>query len=428
MIREHLKWLIAVGVLVLWAVGLRGAIWWHAGRHPENATDDADQERQEAGATALVAELEPPTSVVGAADAERLDVRDVVALLRAGRTAEIGNALARAQELFERDPRKEQLVEALFEGMRFVRPEDVRRLDEWVAADSTSFVPFVARALATMEVARKEPSPRREREEYRLARLDLERAVALRPAAVVTYGRLIRVAVAEGSPSPKELLARAIAICPTCLGPRVSYMLTLRPQWGGSREARVAFAEESQKNVSENPRLRSLLGYADLDDCIELTRARRYAEAVTACDRAIAVYPTAPFWVAKAKALHFLGKYAESAEAASNALAERPFSEDALVARARAHVNLDDRKAAAEDVKLALQLAPRNGAAGEIWSLLLAKLEWVAEEALAAKNPQRALDAYDLVLRLAPSHPKFRDAREHVRARFGLSPSHGSSG
>jgi tetratricopeptide (TPR) repeat protein len=438
MIRERLTWAIAVAVLVTWAVGLRGAIRWHAGRHSGNVSDDGEAERRRR-AVALIPELEPPPDVVGAADVERLDARAVVALLRAGRTVELGNVFERAQELFERDARREQLVESLFEGMRFAGPDDARRLDEWVAANPASFVPFVARAMGRIESARREPSPRRlrgrrpelnarAREQYRLARLDLERAVALRPTAVVAYGRLIRVGVAEGSPPAMDLLARAIAVCPTCFTPRAQYIVGLRPRWGGSREAMAAFAVESQKYVSENTRLRSLLGYADLDDCLDSAWARRYDAAVTACDRAIASYPAAPFWVAKATALHFLGKHAESAEAASNALAARPFGEEALVARARAYADLDDAKAAAEDVKLVLQLAPGNGDAAEVWLWLLGNLELVAEEALAARNPHRALEAYDVLLRVAPSHPKFRNAGEHVRARFGLSPSHGSSG
>jgi tetratricopeptide (TPR) repeat protein len=148
---------------------------------------------------------------------------------------------------------------------------------------------------------------------------------------------------------------------------------------------------------------------------------------VTACDRAIVAYPAAPFWVAKATALHFLGKHAASAEAASNALAARPYGEEALVARARAYADLDDMKAAAEDVKLALQLAPSNGDAAEVWLYLLGSLELRAEESLAAQNPQRALDAYELLRRVAPSHPKFRSAAEHVRGPSNVACS-GSSG
>jgi tetratricopeptide (TPR) repeat protein len=437
MIRERLKWAIFIGVLVAWTLGLRGAIRWHAGR-PGNGLGDDDKERR-ARAVALIPKLEPPPNPVGAADVERLDARDVVALLRARRTAELENVLEKAQGLFEADARREQLVESLFEGVRFGGPEDARRLDEWVAANPASFVPLVARAMERIESARRESTPRRRRgrpprlnaqarEQYRLARLELERAVALRPAAVVAYGRLIRVAVADGSPPAKDVLARALAVCPTCLTPRAQYIVGLRPRWGGSREAMAAFAEESQRYVSENPRLRSLLGYADLDDCLDSAWARRYAEAVKACDRAIATYPAAPFWVAKATALHFLGKHAESAEAASNALAARPYAEEALVARAQAYADLDDTKAAAKDVKRALQLAPSNADAAEVWLYLLGSLELRAEEALAARDPQRALEAYDLLQRVAPSDPKFRSAAEHVRARFGLSPAHGSSG
>src|SRR6185503_3584285 len=108
--RVGVGWIVGVVLAAMWAGGLRAAIWWRdrqsAHWTEDTSADDAKRARL-AELCARIPRLAPPASVVGADDVERLTGREVIALLRAGRLAELESLLEGAQNVVESDSSKE---------------------------------------------------------------------------------------------------------------------------------------------------------------------------------------------------------------------------------------------------------------------------------------------------------------------------------
>lgn len=83
-----------------------------------------------------------------------------------------------------------------------------------------------------------------------------------------------------GAECSRKLLARALAKEPGSFNIRAEHMYSLKPRWGGSYEAMSAFANEAQKQVHLNPRLKHLLGFADAERAFSASLQKKYPEAI----------------------------------------------------------------------------------------------------------------------------------------------------
>jgi tetratricopeptide (TPR) repeat protein len=356
----------------------------------------------------------------------RLDARSVIALFRAKRTDELREAFEAAENDFDGDPQRERDAEKAWNG--FSHASDMPALDAWIAAAPDSFVAYVARASARLEAARRAkpdsctadgrrvPSAET-RSVLSLGREDLERALERRPTLVVAHTLFIRSYVTEGSPAPRSSLDRALLACGACAGPRLQYMLTLRPD----RDQMSEFAAESQAFADRNPRLRALLGYVDVGDCTRLEQQKNHADALVACERAIAEYPAPDFLRNSAWLDLRLARYEGSASALTSVLEEDPFDVDALVDRARSYIWLHDFGKAAADLRLALQLEPTNDDGIGAFEWFLKKLDKDTRDTARTGDLAEAEEAYELAARLVPEHAAFETGRRAIAARAGVS-------
>jgi tetratricopeptide (TPR) repeat protein len=415
--------LLAVG----WSVGIRAAMAWHQRSHGTARSRDRAEDDEERGAlAAMIRPLTPPQARVRPEDVFSLNAGTVIALLRAGRTEELREALEAAQNEFERDTRNEPLLDGLFEGLSLAGPAELPALDAWVAASPRSFTGYAARGAERIASIRGEkslacdPNGRRrlsdrERENLSLARSDLERAAELRPGLVVAYTLSMRTFIEEGHAAPSELLERAVAVCAACRSPREEYMLGLRPAWGGSREAMEAFV----RGVRQAPG-HALSGYTFWDECLRLQRESDLEAARDACDGALSSGGREPrFLRAKAGVLFSMKRYAEAADTYGEALSKDPFDVDALVERARARGNLEEWEKTAPDLRLALQLAPDNESALDLLSWVNRRWKWNAERALRQEDFSEALEVYDAAARAFPEYSRYGELRHVLAVRLG---------
>jgi tetratricopeptide (TPR) repeat protein len=417
--RERAPKILIVLLAVVWTVGLRAAIRWH-GRSGASGDDDDDGAKKGSELVAMLPPIAPPTWTLTGADAARLDARWVIALIRAKRTRELGEALEAARRSFEQDPGKEPWLEALFEGLSFANTPELPALDAWVVSSPDSFAGYAARGAARLAVARRNKAEKPKN--LSLARDDLERAIARAPRLIALHTLLFRSFVHEGVRVPKESFERAVAVCAACNGPRVEFIQSLRPGRGGTRQAMSDFAEESEPLVRENHRLRALPGYVELSDCADLASQGNYTQAHEACRRALAKYPTIDFLRQEALISYLEGDYEKAINGMSTLLTQNPYDVEALVERARGYTKLEDWKKAGADLRQALELEPSHEGGLTLYGWLFDKMERDVRFAARTGDLDELLEAYESAARIIPEYRAFRDARNAIVKRRGARP------
>ena len=90
---------------------------------------------------------------------------------------------------------------------------------------------------------------------HRQAAKDLQTAITKNPALMPVYSRLISIAMASEMPfTPFEIFQKAEKIDKRNYYVRATYMLSLRPRWGGSYDAMAEFGRYAIRYVDLNPR------------------------------------------------------------------------------------------------------------------------------------------------------------------------------
>jgi hypothetical protein len=87
-----------------------------------------------------------------------------------------------------------------------------------------------------------------------IARASLRRALELHPNLMIAYSSLLNFAKNDDDDAElQRLLARATAVCPSCLAPRRQYLVALTPRWGGSYEKMEAYCPRSCRRSRSTP-------------------------------------------------------------------------------------------------------------------------------------------------------------------------------
>jgi len=141
-----------------------------------------------------------------------------------------------------------------------------------------------------------------------------------------------------------------------------------------------------------------------------LYRARRYAEALAACDEATRLQPADPaVYRVRGEALLQQGQHRQAAAALSIFLSKGKPDADAYRQRALARSALGDRAGAIEDYARALALRPNDVG-------LLAARGWAY---LVSDAPRLALGDFEAVLKQAPNEADAYNGRGLARAQLG---------
>jgi len=275
-------------------VGLGLLLWQRWSRSHQAATlaDGADL-----SAIPMVGEVGLDADGYPRAEPDQLHLR---ALLRSRRFVELNQAITSLQAQFEADYRKEYWMDAVMRAFGVADPALEPLLNEWIAAMPDAFAPRAARGEYMLETgwvargaafARKTSAEQFQRmaQSHHSARTDLEKALDLHPKLAVAFGRLIWIGMANSSPNEqlKHWLDGALTICPQCFQVRAIYLHALRPRWSGGHARMDRFATEAMSQT-RNTRMRLLVGFAEEDQCDQASDDKKYAEALDACDRAVA--------------------------------------------------------------------------------------------------------------------------------------------
>jgi tetratricopeptide (TPR) repeat protein len=222
------------------------------------------------------------------------DKSEIIQELRDRKFQALDAQLNSYQKGFEENVLEEGNLSIAFDAFSFTDTSLSPILDEWVKSEPASYPAHLARAKYLLALGLQargsgngaELSAQQISEMRRLYSESVKEAVAAiqsNPKASIAYAAIIEAA--KGVSDYKTLqgaYAASFKSVPLSLSTRVAVITALRPRWGGSHEAMAKFAEEAQKYAAQNPRLKSLKGFADQDkgdmawDAGNLKQAVRY--------------------------------------------------------------------------------------------------------------------------------------------------------
>lgn len=217
--------------------------------------------------------------------ADRLALRK---LLVERRFAELDAALERFDAIATRDGCRRELVSVdAFGAFKTADPALRPHLDAWVQATPERWPAVLARGrfLSAMAVEQRGVSSVRQTSAARLkemkrfaalARVDLDQSMQSHPTVTATLA-LLRLDQLEGAEAGAHL-AGGLAVCPASFEVHQQAMALLRPEWGGSVDAMMAFASRAPEHL--NPKLKVLRGAVASRECS--------GRNLAACDEALA--------------------------------------------------------------------------------------------------------------------------------------------
>lgn len=245
----------------------------------------------------------PPTSVRGPlkilTPPFTADKAELIQELRDRKFQVLDTKLNSYQKAFEGNVLEEGNLEIAFDAFNFTDPALSPILDEWVKSEPASYPAHMARAKYLLALGWQARGDRyvdetSEQQFSEMSRLlgesvkDAAAAIRLNAKASVAYASIIEAAKADSDYKVMEsVYAASLKSVPLSLSTRVSVMRALRPRWGGSYEAMAKFAEQAQKYVTQNPRLESLKGYADMDKGDLAWQDGDLKGAIRYCDQAL---------------------------------------------------------------------------------------------------------------------------------------------
>jgi tetratricopeptide (TPR) repeat protein len=345
------------------------------------------------------------------------------------RYADLTRYLEEFQAAFEVDPRREYWPADAGEAFTSAEPSLLPALDAWVEATPESFAPYLARGNHWVDVAyarrgtqwARDTAPEQfvaMEEALKRGMADLDHAISLRPRLVAAWRTKIRALKSRATgPEMRQAVNAALAVCPACFQVRATYMASLVPRWGGSYEAMRGFAQEG--DAALNPRLRLLPGYIDEDRANLLRIDQKYAEALTAIERACALGEYWEFLEERARIRDRLKDGTGAMTDVERAFAARPGHPRLVILRAYLHYRAQRWEPAGRDLLAGLRMDPTDDTARFILDSVVKGLVYEGWVHHQAGRREQAIQVYDLAAELAPRNHEVQGRRHSIIAGAG---------
>jgi tetratricopeptide (TPR) repeat protein len=269
------------------------------------------------------------------------------------------------------DHRKTTACEnCLWIAVDFLSSLDIALLDAWVAARPDSWAAFTARGGLWVRTGYKRRGGKYAkdvteeqwagmREAFAQAESDLRRAIEIEPDGFVAYVFAIDMLKSAGGPEQiRQLLAVLLERDPANFNVRRRAMESLVPAWGGSLDEMSQIATAAQRYADDNPRLRLLPGYVEVEAALIEWRAQRYRQAADHYRKALA-YGGDPGWYASlADCLENMGAWNAVLKTSDDWIAELGDGSWPRYYRGTARMKLGDLAGAQSDFDAAIEKTP----------------------------------------------------------------------
>jgi tetratricopeptide (TPR) repeat protein len=232
------------------------------------------------------------------------DKIELMQLLKSGSYGRLMQKLDEVTEIMETDKTHEEYFWRAVRTFEIPDPSIESNLDDWIRQFPESSNAYAVRAEYYKTVGWNirgygwakdvtEGQWRGMQEYFQKAMLDAVQGLKLDSRNLVCYDVLIAISMHYSEKSAtRKFFDEAMKIDPGNLNIWVSYMWSLFPRWGGSEEEMVQLADESDRYVSYNPKLRVLHGYIPFDEGTSLyengdskSAIQKFNEAISFGDR-----------------------------------------------------------------------------------------------------------------------------------------------
>lgn len=308
------------------------------------------------------------------------DQQTVIELFKNKMFKNLDSLLCSYQKRAETDVRQEYLLWDALKTIKAVSATSDSLFSEWVASDSTSEMPRLARGYHYGDFAGRsrgtnwaKDTPRENfsrMDDYcALAKADLTTAVKMNPRLMVAYLELSTMAKAQGNHDEiEECLRKGLEISPYSFLLRVTYLQDIIPRWGGSYARMAKVAQEAQKYKRQNPRLVLLLGVVDWEKGRMFDLQENYKKAISCYNKALAFGEYFLFYRERANSLCKIKEYDKALEDINRAMDLHPGSGSDLCLRAQIYsefgkqknnpLNIQLWELGLSDIRNAYQLSP----------------------------------------------------------------------
>jgi len=250
----------------------------------------------------------------------QVDKAKLRGLLESGKFAELDAEMSSHQNAYREGSIGDEEASKAFIALKTNDPDLRPAYDRWVAQYPNSYCARLARGYYLMSlgwVARgsayaAETPPARFADMQALfkdAMADLETSLKLDPKPTLSYGTMISISRSyRGLGDKDDYLAQALALDDKVYTARLSYLYSIRPEWGGSVEQMQAFIGESERSllahqVAKFQRvLDDAKSRAELESVRGLLKERQFEDALRRYDASLASNPSAYGFVERGRA------------------------------------------------------------------------------------------------------------------------------
>ncbi len=297
---------------------------------------------------------------------------ELLKLLKERNYARLETILVNYQADYEKDfdYQKEDVVDYVYFTFYTSDPSIEKNLNEWVNKMPKSYSALMARGAyyshlawlsrgskyidKTMSTQIKEM-----KKFFAKSKNDIQDAVQINPKIVVGYSYLISIGMALGEREfINDTLNRGLRINPHSYVVRTQYIRSLIPKWGGSIEEMKQFANESQKYIEKDPRLKSLHSYVLEAEGELLKKAGDETAADKKYSEALTFYGKSSYPFQSGKKFYRKKQYDNALADFNKSLEIRPLQGGVLEHRAKTYYKLGRLDEALKDINLSLELDP----------------------------------------------------------------------
>jgi len=257
------------------------------------------------------------------------------------------------------------------------------------------------------------------RENFRLAMMDIDRALGINPRLLPAYMIRLSIFNAQGTRAEEDqVFAEARELYPDSFLLYSHFLNARRPRWGGSYAEMEKIARKALEQANFNPEMYLLFGKIYDDQAWYFWKDDKNEEAVELYAKALRFGQHFNFFEERARNYLRMKNLDQALMDINQAVSLRPVLESPYRLRATIHVHREDIQSARRDIGIAARLAPWNSWVQD-WPDWAAGFLMRKGHDLFETDLSGAIHRYDQALEIDPNHAETLHWRGVAYSKLG---------